>query len=85
MTILYLVLYTTFVTNFGVESASNDVVPKWEIQFLFLESIQSFSNLCVICCQLISFSSVIKRTWQPRFVRLIALLVSVAWSFHFVC
>jgi len=36
----------------------------------------------VICCQLIYFSSVIERTWWPRLVRLIGLLVSVALPFH---
>jgi len=31
-----------------------------------------------LCCQLIYISFVIERTWWPRLVRLIALLVSVA-------
>jgi len=39
----YISCITTFVTNHGVESALNDLVPKWQIQFLFFESIQSFS------------------------------------------
>jgi len=34
------------------------------------------------CGSLIYFSSVIDRTWCPRLVRLIALLVSIAWLFH---
>jgi len=36
----------------------------------------------VISCQLIYFTAVVERTWWPCLVRLIALLVSVAWPFH---
>jgi len=39
----YILCFIAFVTNRGVRSASNDLVPKWHIQFLFLESIQNFS------------------------------------------
>jgi len=39
-------------------------------------------NCYTAYCQFIYLSSVIERTWWPGLLRLIALLVSVAWPFH---
>jgi len=35
--------FITFVTNHGVKSASNNLVPKWQTLFIVLKSIQNFS------------------------------------------
>ena len=37
----YILCFITFVTNHRVESASNDLGPKWQIAFIF--GIQNFS------------------------------------------